>query len=153
MTAYRIARALLQTFALLLLLLSGSSPSLEAQAAVIKRKVVLREGPAKTTTNLRTLQKNEQLTLLEADQKNGYHHRRQKMAAYKYSQFLSVNSHDVFDKVFTPGTPAPFSGIYRCEACGNEDACNYSLPLPPENHHQHKPGQGSVRWRMVVGAQ
>lgn len=76
MTMYRIARALLRPSALFILFLSASSLSLDAQAAVVKRNVVLREGPAKTTTNLRTLQKNDELTLLDPTEVNGYYNAR-----------------------------------------------------------------------------
>jgi hypothetical protein len=72
------------------------------------------------------------------------------MAYYKYSAFLTASNHELFDQLMSPGTTAPHSGIYRCEGCGQEGACNYSTPLPPQNHHQHSPAQGSIRWRLVV---
>src|SRR6266566_4233355 len=70
------------------------------------------------------------------------------MAMYKYGNYLQQNNHSAFDSVHTPGTGTPDSGIYRCEACGDEVASNKGNPLPPQNHHQHSPGLGAIRWRL-----
>jgi len=75
------------------------------------------------------------------------------MALYKYAQYVKVNTDAIFDDIHQPGVPAPRSGIYRCEACGKEVASNQGEPLPPQNHHQHAPSQGAIRWRLVVYAQ
>lgn len=50
------------------------------------------------------------------------------------------------------GEEVPVSGIYRCLGCGREDACNHGDPFPPQNHHQHTPAQGQIRWRLNVRA-
>ena len=74
------------------------------------------------------------------------------MALYKDGDFLSQSDSAEFDKDQKPGTATPFSGIYRCMGCRKEIASNEGNPLPPQNHHQHTPSQGSIRWRMVVYA-
>ena len=74
------------------------------------------------------------------------------MATYKYSAYLSTSTSDAFDKTYSPGVAAPYSGIYRCMGCGREVASNESQPLPPQNHHQHTASQGLISWRMVVYA-
>ena len=75
------------------------------------------------------------------------------MALYKYQQYLSSSGHTAFDQLHEPGTPTPYSGIYRCEGCGHEVTSVHSHPLPPQNHHQHTYGQGAIRWRLVVADQ
>jgi len=73
------------------------------------------------------------------------------MPNYKHGQFFSENKSELFDKVLSPATQTPASGIYRCEGCGEEASSTSPHPLPPQNHHQHKvPGQGLVRWRLVA---
>lgn len=72
------------------------------------------------------------------------------MAVYKYSQFLEQSSHQAFDHVHRPGEATPHSGIYRCEGCGKNEVSTYGHPLPPQNHHQHSPSQGTIRWRLVA---
>lgn len=72
------------------------------------------------------------------------------MANYKYDQFLSKSNHQAFDAIHTPGTPAPHSGIYRCEGCGENIAANRGDPLPPQNHHQHNQNLGHIRWRLIA---
>jgi hypothetical protein len=74
------------------------------------------------------------------------------VAIYKYNTLLSSSSSEAFDKVHSPGTAAPFSGIYRCQGCGREVASNEGQPLPPQNHHQHSTVQGAIRWRLAVFA-
>ncbi len=74
------------------------------------------------------------------------------MAWYKYSQMLRQFNSDAFDTIHTPGTAAPFSGIYRCAGCAKEVASNKGEPLPPQNHHQHASNQGAVRWQLIVFA-
>ena len=75
------------------------------------------------------------------------------MALYKYIQYLRQSSDGAFDSVHAPGHATPHSGIYRCEGCGKEVASNGGNPLPPQNHHQHSPAHGSIRWRMAVYAE
>lgn len=72
------------------------------------------------------------------------------MAIYKYPQALTQIDHQAFDEIHPPGTPAPFSGIYRCEGCGHEIVEVKGRPLPPQNHHRHTLQQGHIRWRLVV---
>ena len=74
------------------------------------------------------------------------------MAHFKYDQYLSRNNSDAFDNSHPPGTPVPFSGIYRCSGCNREVASNEGQPLPPQNHHAHGVGQGPIRWRLAVYA-
>jgi len=69
---------------------------------------------------------------------------------YKYDQFLTTSGDKKFDEIYQPGTPTPYSGIYRCEGCGKEVTSVHAHPLPPQNHHQHTPEQGRIRWRLVV---
>ena len=75
------------------------------------------------------------------------------VAYYKHSRYLAQSDHDIFDKTLDPGINTPYSGIYRCEVCGSEATSIKDNPLPPWNHHQHRPGQGPIRWRLVVGHQ
>jgi hypothetical protein len=74
------------------------------------------------------------------------------MAIYKHATYLTKSEDAAFDPNHSPGTPAPFSGIYRCMGCHREVASNEGQPLPPQNHHQHTQAQGTIRWRLVVYA-
>lgn len=74
------------------------------------------------------------------------------MAWYKHQQFLESNQHGNFDKLHSPGEAALDAGIYRCEACGDEIGIAKGHILPPQNHHQHAPGVGAIKWRMIVCA-
>jgi hypothetical protein len=73
-----------------------------------------------------------------------------KMALYKYQVFLEKSEDEAFDQLIVPGTAAPWPGIYRCHACGHEIATAATHALPPQNHHQHKPGVGPIQWRLVM---
>jgi hypothetical protein len=75
------------------------------------------------------------------------------MALYKDAKYLKQDLDAAFDKIHTPGTAAPHSGIYRCAGCRKEVASNEGQPLPPQNHHQHTTSQGSIRWQMIVYAE
>lgn len=75
------------------------------------------------------------------------------MALYKYQKYVKPGTGDAFDQTHTPGTNTQYSGIYRCEVCGDEIASNKNNPLPPQNHHQHKPSLGKIRWRLIVFAE
>jgi hypothetical protein len=75
------------------------------------------------------------------------------MSLYKYNQYLTYSSHEAFDKIHNPGEEVPYSGIYRCEGCGNEAACNAGQPLPTQNHSQHTSSHGKIRWKLVVATQ
>lgn len=72
------------------------------------------------------------------------------MALYKYGNLLTYSDHQAFDVLHEPGSPAPYSGDYRCEGCGHEIVEVKTRPLPPQNHHQHSYGQGRIRWRLVT---
>ena len=74
------------------------------------------------------------------------------MALYKQGDFLTHSLDAAFDAVHSPGATTPHSGIYRCTACGDEIASNAGNPLPPQNHRQHNPNQGQIRWQMLVYA-
>jgi hypothetical protein len=79
------------------------------------------------------------------------------MPNYKYSTGFNKNDSTEFDKVYPPGTPAPNSGIYRCEACGFEADSTRGNPLPPARSCAlHSPlwkcGHGVVQWRLVAAA-
>lgn len=75
------------------------------------------------------------------------------MALYKYGDFLEQSPHKAFDEIHTPGTEVPYSGIYRCVGCGKNVAANQGDPLPTQNHHQHQPSQGKIRWQLIVATE
>lgn len=75
------------------------------------------------------------------------------MAWYKQGQFLQYSTSTEYDKVYSPGQFVPHSGIYRCDGCGDEIACNKHTIFPPQNHHQHSPINGPILWRLIVFAQ
>ncbi|WP_439842233.1 hypothetical protein [Aeromonas taiwanensis] len=75
------------------------------------------------------------------------------MAQYKYEKYLNKSDHSEYDKLYSPGDHCTNSGIYRCEACGDEIASNKGNPFPPQNHHQHSAGLGAIRWKLIVFAQ
>lgn len=75
------------------------------------------------------------------------------MAQYKYDKYLNKSDHSEYDRLYSPGENCANSGIYRCETCGDEIASNKGNPFPPQNHHQHSPGAGAIRWRLIVFAQ
>lgn len=74
------------------------------------------------------------------------------MPAYKHPQFFKHMTGPAFDNVYRPGTTVPLSGIYICPECGDEIASNKGTPFPPQNHHQHRPGAGLVRWQLIAAA-
>lgn len=74
------------------------------------------------------------------------------MALYKHAVFLTQSNDVAFDQIHLPGVATPVSGIYRCEGCGREIVSEHARPLPPQNHHQHTPAQGAIRWRLIVYA-
>lgn len=70
------------------------------------------------------------------------------MAFYQHAgPFVQVRN-VAFDTTYGPGNPAPYSGIYRCEVCGYEDACNEHQPLPPQSRAVHWHTL-PVRWRLI----
>lgn len=74
------------------------------------------------------------------------------MAWYKDPAYLKQINNDAFDAIHNPGTKCPYSGVYRCETCGHEVASNQGDPLPTQNHNQHDPRLGAIRWRLIVFA-
>lgn len=72
------------------------------------------------------------------------------MVLYKYSNHLHEAASDEFDKIFDPGDRVGWSGIYRCINCGHEAVHTNEKPLPPQNHHQHRPSQGRIQWKLIV---
>lgn len=75
------------------------------------------------------------------------------MAQYKYGQLLVQNQHIAFDELASPGIQAANAGIYRCVVCGDEIGIAKGHALPPQNHHQHAPGSGPIKWQLLVFAQ
>jgi hypothetical protein len=71
------------------------------------------------------------------------------MAIYRYAQFLEQNDHEAFNQLHHPGTPTPYSGIYRCENCAVNEVSTHGHPLPPQNHHQHN-SPSPILWRLIV---
>ena len=52
--------------------------------------------------------------------------------------------------VYGPADEVPRSGIYRCLGCKKEVTCNRGDKFPPQNHHQHSPQQGAIKWKLNV---
>lgn len=77
------------------------------------------------------------------------------MALYKDLTHLSEaeTGREAFDKEWKPGETPPHAGIYRCAGCGDEIASNKGIQLPSQNHKQHSPIQGAIRWKLLVYAQ
>lgn len=74
------------------------------------------------------------------------------MAFFKHSKWLKQENHNVFEETHTPGTDAPYPGIYRCVSCGDEIAIANGHRLPPQSHRQHSPDAGPIRWQLIVYA-
>lgn len=72
------------------------------------------------------------------------------MAIVKYTQRLTQSNDPAFDSTHVPGTAAPHPGIYRCTSCGDEIAIAGGHILPPQNHRQHNPYSGEIRWQLLV---
>lgn len=76
------------------------------------------------------------------------------MATYQQAQYVTkqVNNAE-FDKIYEPGQIPPHSGIYKCQGCGHEIVAEQERSFPTQNHRQHTPAQGKIRWRLLVYAQ
>ena len=74
------------------------------------------------------------------------------MAQYKYEEFLKQSSAHDFDALYAPGAPVPHAGIYRCIACGDEIGIARGQTLPLQNHHQHAPWRGPIKWQLLIFA-
>jgi hypothetical protein len=73
------------------------------------------------------------------------------MAYYKYAANLEQEpAAPEYDLVYHPATSTPYSGVYKCQGCGREAVSTYGHALPPQNHHQHTPSQGTIRWRLIA---
>lgn len=72
------------------------------------------------------------------------------MALYKYGGGLAQSQDAAFDVTHAPGTEAPYPGIYRCTSCGDEISIAGGHTLPPQNHRQHNPASGQIRWQLLV---
>jgi hypothetical protein len=72
------------------------------------------------------------------------------MIGYKNDAYLTKLDNAIFDGLLEPGSNTVHSGIYRCEGCGKAVTSISGNPLPPQNHHEHKPGQGKIQWRLAV---
>jgi hypothetical protein len=74
------------------------------------------------------------------------------MAIYKNGNNLQQSQDGSFDTVHEPGAAVPHSGIYRCTGCGKEIVAESARQFPSQNHHQHMPLRGAIRWQMIVYA-
>jgi hypothetical protein len=72
------------------------------------------------------------------------------MALYKHGNLLAQTNDQAFDVTYSPGTPAPYPGIYRCTSCGDEIAIASGHTLPPQNHHQHNLLNSPIQWQLLV---
>ena len=72
------------------------------------------------------------------------------MATYKFERYLKFSGDAIYDKALPGGSPAPKSGIYRCEGCGLEITALQPGALPAEGHHPHTTQQKLVRWKLIV---
>lgn len=64
-----------------------------------------------------------------------------------------VQHNGAFDQIYNPGDTCANEGIYKCAGCGKEITLAKDKTFPPQNHHQHTPGQGAIRWKLFVYAQ
>lgn len=76
------------------------------------------------------------------------------MALYVDAKLVKqVKDQQAFQTVWKPGETPLHAGIYRCVGCGDEIASNKGVKLPTQNHRQHSPAQGDVRWKLLVATQ
>lgn len=71
------------------------------------------------------------------------------MAWYKDNVHVVKTEDDRFDRIYPPGTLAPYSGIYRCDSCNIEAVSTKGHPLPPVDTH---PQPRHIPWRLLVMA-
>lgn len=74
------------------------------------------------------------------------------MALYQFGQYLKQFNDTAFSSNLSPGTPAPFAGIYRCANCGHEIGIAEGHTLPPQIHPQHPQGL-PILWCLLVFAE
>lgn len=72
------------------------------------------------------------------------------MAQCKSKDFVHLSNDPIFNETYSPGDPAPISGIYLCQGCPREIVALHGQPLPPNDHHQHKEGRKPVAWQLIV---
>jgi len=65
----------------------------------------------------------------------------------------NASSNAAFDAIYNPGDNCANEGIYKCAGCGKEITLAKDKTFPPQNHHQHTPAQGTIRWKLFVYAQ
>ena len=60
------------------------------------------------------------------------------MAYYKVLDYLQEEQGPIYDQYHQAGTPAPLSGVYRCNICWKSTAAIRNHPLPSvEPGHEH----------------
>jgi DNA-binding MltR family transcriptional regulator len=74
------------------------------------------------------------------------------MAWYKDLKHLakSTTEADHWNKTYGPADDVPVSGIYKCLGCTKEITSNAPDKFPPQNKHQHDPGDGEIKWKLIV---
>lgn len=73
------------------------------------------------------------------------------MVRFKDKTVFTHDTSNIFDKTHGPGVQVPHSGIYKCQGCGIEAACNLGDPLPPQNKHQHGlMATGPIAWKLIA---
>ena len=72
------------------------------------------------------------------------------MALYKHGNGLEESQDGAFDITYSPGSAAPYPGIYRCTNCGEEIAIEGGNSLPRQNHRHHDLSIGLVAWQLLV---
>lgn len=75
------------------------------------------------------------------------------MARYQKSAYFKPSNGSEFTERQQPGSEAEFAGIYRCVVCGDEIGIAKTHKLPPQNHHQHRPGLGNIEWQLIAAAE
>jgi hypothetical protein len=75
------------------------------------------------------------------------------MSLFRRSNDIEISISPEFDREYEPGQAPVYSGIYRCRGCGCESVAQAAKPFLVEDHPQHLPTQGPVRWRLAVAAQ
>ncbi len=71
------------------------------------------------------------------------------LAYYKHIHHFAVQTGTEFDDVHAADTPAPLSGVYRCEGCGRSIIARNGALLPSADHHAHSDAR-KVEWRLIV---
>lgn len=74
------------------------------------------------------------------------------MAQYKSATYLNQSNESKFDTEHSPGVEAPYPGIYRCKAWGDEISIAKGNKLPPQNHKQHS-SNADIKWKLTVMSQ